>query len=313
MIAEEIIKKRYRFAEGQFYLQRAEPAVLAVTGEDAGEFLQGQFSQELRAGRSPAANYGFWLNQKGRVEGDAVVVREPAGSWRIFSWSMAPAALLERLERYLIADEVDLADETGRWRAWSVAGPEAVAWGSAWAGSPAGVAAVGKAWPDAMPLEPASGVIVATVEPVWPAGWQSVDPLAWERARLSAGVVRVPVDLGPDDLPHEAGLEHVGVSFQKGCYLGQEVMARVEATGRVRRRLVRVAGAGPAPLGLDVELVQAGKRLGVVRSSVDDGEGGWLGWAMISLAAYRPDQTAVLAADRSRVVHLESTSIEGRT
>jgi hypothetical protein len=94
-------------------------------------------------------------------------------------------------------------------------------------------------------------------------------------------VPAIPAEFGPGDLPQEAGLETVAISFTKGCYLGQEVMARLQAMGQVRRRLVRVAGLGLAPAA-GVELLQAGRRVGELRAAEHYGTG-WLGLAMVNL------------------------------
>ena len=114
-----------------------------------------------------------------------------------------------------------------------------------------------------------------------------------ESIRMEAGVPAVPVDLGPGDLPHEGGLDQVAVSYSKGCYLGQEVMARLR-TGKIRRRLFRVAGAGLPPEGRPTPLFQAGRRCGELRSAVPDATGGWLGLAMLTLLGL--DGTAPLTA-----------------
>jgi folate-binding protein YgfZ len=105
------------------------------------------------------------------------------------------------------------------------------------------------------------------------------------RGRIAAGVAAIPGEFGAQDLPQEAGLEEVAISFTKGCYLGQEVMARLHAMGRVRRRLVRVAGEGAAPAsgGGLFATEAAGKALGDLRAAVDDGQGGWIGLAMVNL------------------------------
>jgi folate-binding Fe-S cluster repair protein YgfZ len=88
--------------------------------------------------------------------------------------------------------------------------------------------------------------------------------------------------VGPGDLPNEAGLEAEAISYTKGCYLGQEVMARLKSMGQVRRRLVRVGGAGESIPALPVPLFGGGRAVGELRSAVRDGAGGWSGLAMLS-------------------------------
>ena len=68
-----------------------------------------------------------------------------------------------------------------------------------------------------------------------------------ELMRIRARVPRVLQDIGPADIPNEGGLDRDAISYSKGCYTGQEVMARVRALGRVRRVLVHVEGPGGPP------------------------------------------------------------------
>jgi hypothetical protein len=103
-----------------------------------------------------------------------------------------------------------------------------------------------------------------------------------ERLRIEAGVPAVPRDIGPEDLPNEGELEVDAISYTKGCYLGQEVMARLKSMGQVRRKLVRVTGTGSISLGLPAALFADGKKVGELRSAVPTGEG-FFGLAMISL------------------------------
>jgi len=116
-----------------------------------------------------------------------------------------------------------------------------------------------------------------------------------ERARLRAGIAAVPADLGPGELPNEGGLEAVAISYTKGCYLGQEVMARLKSMGQVRRRLLRVTGAGHAP-PQPAKLYQGSKAVGELRSSAPEGAG-YIGHALLSLLHLRRDTGLSLMPD----------------
>ena len=281
-------KKGNQFAERVGWRENSPLSVVRVTGEDATEFLQGQFSQDIRrAGVGGGAHYGFWLNRKGRVEGDATIVRVEETLCRVFSWSMTAAVIRERLESYLVADDVELTDETDEWHGWHLAGPRLGSWIEAQSerdeGSPMAGALV---WPESVPLVPESYVVVSRSTPVWPNEWEKTEGIVFERARICAGRAKVPMDLGPDDIPQEAGLDQVGVSFRKGCYLGQEVMARVHNTGRIRRRLVKVSGDGAVAEGTEpIELWQGQNKIGTLRSRMADGAGGWTGLAMVNVSS----------------------------
>lgn len=251
------------------------------------EFLQGQFSQDLKQVPAGKVTYGFWLTQKGKVFGDAIVRPESAERCLIASWSLTADALRERLDAYIIADDVELEDQTDAWKGWVIAG-EQVCSGSA--ALPVGEDTV---WWQGTE-EGALGYVLAKLEPEWPANWTEMDESEWARIRIAVKWPEVPVDLGADDLPQEGGRHEVGVSFNKGCYLGQEVMARLEATGRVRRQLTRVSGNGPMPPGDSAELQQDGKTVGKVRSHVTHPDGGWIGLAMVLLARVDLEKPAEL-------------------
>ncbi|MDP2137159.1 MAG: hypothetical protein Q8J74_04845, partial [Candidatus Didemnitutus sp.] len=96
-------------------------AVLRISGPDANTFLNGQFTQELRISAGSFA-YGLWLNQKGKVLADSYVLRLSAEEHVAFSPRVAAGAVRSRLEDYLIADEVEVIEETARWVAIGVFG-----------------------------------------------------------------------------------------------------------------------------------------------------------------------------------------------
>ncbi|NBV49572.1 MAG: folate-binding protein YgfZ, partial [Verrucomicrobia bacterium] len=95
-----------------------------------------------------------------------------------------------------------------------------------------------------------------------------------EALRLRAGVPAVPADCGANEFPQECGLE-AWVSYTKGCYLGQEVMARIQSMGSLRRILRRVSGS--VTVGQELKTPE-GKTAGVVRSAAGD-----VGLALVSV------------------------------
>lgn len=107
-----------------------------------------------------------------------------------------------------------------------------------------------------------------------------------EYARILDGIPAIPLDVGPDDLPNEGGLEDVAISYTKGCYLGQEVMARLKNMGQIRRRLQVIRGAGATPV-TRASLFQAGKKVGHVRSVATAGNE-FFALAMLSLINLDP-------------------------
>lgn len=266
-------------------------AAFGVEGPDANTYLQGQFTQELN--RPPGmAGYGLFLNQKGKVLADAYVLRLGRDEFGLVSFSLAAAKLRERLEAFLIADEVNLQDETARWARISVWGRNADVAVAKFAGVAPGIGA----WhgqhnlrvfrerccaDDHFELLVPQAEALGIGEALGAMGAYRADIDLAERDRISRGIVAVPADIGPNDLPNEGGLDEVAISYTKGCYLGQEVMARLKNLGQVRRRLHRVSGVGESPVA-GAPLFHADKKVGEVRSVARDGDG-FVAMAMLSL------------------------------
>lgn len=266
-------------------------AILRVSGEDALAFLQGQFTQELRSPTSALCAYGLWLNQKGKVLADSFALRD-GEAWWLVSYASSARSIRERLEAYIIADDVVVEDVTVQWEGVVVGGTGATVWlqERGVALPPAGEWALlegrmvfrgrrggGESWEW---LCPAS---VGLPPDILVAGIKQFDAAALERWRIVEGVPLVPADVGPGDLPNEAGLEEVAISYSKGCYLGQEVMARLKSMGQVRRRLLGVKGQGAAP-ACPAALYAASKKVGEIRSvAAAEGGAAFVGLAMISL------------------------------
>ncbi len=278
-------------------------AWMRITGEDARSFLQGQFTQQLQVARNQAVAYGLWLNQKGKVLADSQVLL--TGPEEVFVWSEATPqeVIMERLDAYIIADDVVIESLEAGWVRTTVAGRGASEWIAAQVGDlPAAgcFARVG----EGLVFRGRHGEIdswewltPAGAEPDV-SGIQMLDAEELKRARIVAGVPLIPVEVGSGDLPNEAGLEAEAISYTKGCYLGQEVMARLKSMGRVRRRLVRVSGPGPLP-DCPASLWQGGKSVGELRGVVAVGgsAGGGIGLAMVNLFSLKAEDGLALSSD----------------
>jgi folate-binding protein YgfZ len=262
-------------------------AALRISGEDSPSFLQGQFTNDLHKRGMDGAVYGLWLNQKGKVLADSFILQIAAREFWVVSYFSPAAVIRERLEAYVIADDVMIEDLTGGMAGLTVFGPAD--------GLPVGA----RSFPGRRTREPHAEIIFpvgaeVAVNPN-PAGATALSPVDMERRRIMAGIPAIPADIGPADLPNEGGLETEAISYTKGCYLGQEVMARLKSMGKVRRQLVRVRGEGSLPV-LPAPLFQAGRKAGEVRSAVVEGAG-WIGLAMISLLQVQRTDGLALAAE----------------
>ena len=133
---------------------------------------------------------------------------------------------------------------------------------------------------------------------------QASAPAAFAITNRVHGIPAVPADVGPGDLPNEGGLDVGAVSYTQGCYLGQEVMARLKSMGQVRRRLLRVAGEASEVPPLPAQLFTGERKIGELRSAVPDGAGGFVGLAMLSLLHLPLDGGLALAPGGTAVVQL---------
>lgn len=276
-------------------------AWLRVGGADAANFLQGQFTNDLRAIPQGEAVYGLWLNVKGKIVADSFVIRGATGGDEFWVGSyFSPASVIrERLESFVIADDVVIEDVTAAWSAITIFGdgvraglaPEALE-GFFFRGRRAREESVEWIFPAA-----ARDGICARLAGLRPL---SADEVACRR--IEAGTPAVPADLGLGDLPNEGGLEADAISYTKGCYLGQEVMARLKSMGQVRRRLVRVAITGEKNPSLPAPVFLGARQVGELRSMAPNGAGGFVGLAMVSLVhvaagaqlAFAPDAPATI-------------------
>lgn len=227
-------------------------ALIWVEGPDAAGFLQGLLTNDVEAlapGRSCRA---LLLDAKGRVQIDLRVHRDEADAFTLVVAPEAADTAAALLERYHFSERLDLL------------GPE-----------PSELLTVAGLDGDAseiadLVLEGAlpgtTDLVVGDANAVADAlGLPHDPPEALELARIALGVPRVGVDTGAGTLVQEAALEVVAVSFSKGCYLGQETVARAQHRGRVNRVLRGLRLPAPAAPGAAVRA--GGREVGHVTSA----------------------------------------------
>jgi folate-binding protein YgfZ len=235
---------------------------LRVTGADRTRFLQGMLTNDV----APLAAGGYlraaMLNVKGRVLALVDVVAA-ADSYLLLTEPITAAKVHELLDRHAIADDVAFASEA----------------------SP-----VHRVW--AAPAD------VWTAPPVFAAAAPAGDA---EVRRVEAGLPRYGVDVTEEHFPFEANLD-AAISYTKGCYIGQEVVARAHARGHANKRLVgiRLAGAGPADAGAPVAAA-ARAAAGTITSSVVSPAFGPIALAYLHKSVWEPG-TAVEVGGRGGVV-----------
>jgi folate-binding protein YgfZ len=258
-------------------------AWILTEGEDAHGFLQSQFSNDLGDLKIGQVSYGLWLDQKGKVHGDSHILRTGEEEFYLFSYSTPEDLLLEKLNSFIVADDVELEGLSEDMEAISLIG-NAVDALTGLGLSRQGVGTLLFEDREVYKIPGRRGCSGSIELIVQNEGRDSLsEALAdgvehrpalsdrdMEALRILNRVPSVPLDIGSAELPQEGGLHEDAVSFNKGCYLGQEVMSRIHSMGQTRRSLRLVNTNGPVEYGSEV--VADGKRVGFVKSSVEYGD-----------------------------------------
>src|SRR4051812_20377755 len=227
-----------RLREAAGLVDRSYRGKLRLTGGDAAEYLQGQVTNDVE-GLAPCEGcYAALLSHKGKMVADMRVLRGPDFIWLDTEAASLPV-MLRNAQMYGIGRDVRAEDVTGAYAILSLIGP------AARDALDAGPPATEHAW-----VEGEHGMYVATdvgVDVICPAadadavraalGVEPVSEDAAECLRIESGRPRLGIDVGSETIPEEAGLNERAVSFTKGCYVGQETVARLHYKGKPNRHL----------------------------------------------------------------------------
>ncbi|WP_309397834.1 YgfZ/GcvT domain-containing protein [Cerasicoccus maritimus] len=248
----------------------SQPAILAVSDEDAAAYLQSQFSNDLRRSESCPATYGLFLDRKGKVLHDAFILQRGPEDFLLISYHSDAETLQCKVEENIIADEVEIEDVSAQFRLVTLFGDDLSS---------------ELLPPDKCFIEQ-DGVLIfrgrlagtdsldclVPQSAEWPPAHLNatfVDAESALAARISCGTPSIPQDIGEKDLPHEgADLSKAAVSYTKGCYLGQEVMARLHAMGHAQRAIYRIHFASQSNHSTPIPVFAGEKEIGSVTSHV---------------------------------------------
>jgi tRNA-modifying protein YgfZ len=213
--------------------------VLRVRGADVVPFLQGQLSNDvtlLGAERSLLAGYH---NPQGRVIALLRLVQLAPGDVIAVLPRELIATVAQRLAKFILRAKVKLADESGEWLITGVINGPAVA--DVWPASPDGAARIGDSIAVRVAQQPARWLLVSpTAHRPALAGCTPATADDWLRLAIAAGEPEVRAATSEEFVAQMLNLDAVGaIAFDKGCYTGQEVIARAHYRGRVKRRLQR--------------------------------------------------------------------------
>lgn len=265
---------------------------LRVTGADRVDFVQGQMTNDLRGAPTPGVVACAFLNVRGQIEFFARAYKRPDDVYLHLDAGQA-AGLAARLRRYIIFDQVEVRDlsaelstvhvwDEAQLPGWQPGGPAAQQLDLNGAVVLGGrVNRTGTAGVDLHYLTRQEGVVVAAL------GGAAASLEALDLARIQAGIPDVTRDGFIGTLPQEVGLDLGGplpaISYRKGCYVGQEIMARLEARGNTRYHLARLSGADLPP---QAEVTHEGKVVGQAGLAA-------AGLSLVRLRKELPDGAAV--------------------
>ena len=227
-----------------FAADLSDNALLAVTGDDAREFLQGQFTSDVEALAAGRAQWSGWCTAKGRLVATFLLLRRTDGFLLMLPAEIAPAFAM-RLSMFVLRSKVRIAavgDDVAR---IGIAGEGASSLiRKRWGDVPAPMTAIEKDGATCLALDEGRFVAFgpATIASDFPRG--SRDP--WDLELIHAGIPVVVAATQEAFVPQMANFDLVGgVSFKKGCYPGQEIVARTQYRGILKRRmaLAHIAGA----------------------------------------------------------------------
>jgi len=274
----------------------SDAALRIVRGGDRVRFLQGMVTNDVAALADGQRCLACLCNDKGGIQAVVDVWRQHDAFW-LFSDPGMDDVIHARLDRYIVADDVTLERATAAFGKLTLVGPRAQEVVAAFAPAahdlaPNGIVSLDDtAWLARRAFNSLDAfLLVATNEalPVFAervaatvggAGGRWAGRDAWDLLRIEAGWPRWGCEVGEDTFPQEVGLTDA-VSFTKGCYIGQEVVLRIQHRGHVNRQLVRVVVEGDCP-PLPAELSLDGKVAGRLTSCARFSDGRTLGLALV--------------------------------
>jgi len=237
--------ERAAATDGTIVADLSQLGVIALRGEDTAAFLQGQLSNDVRALHADSAQWSGYCNPKGRLLGNFLAWRQGEDYCLQLSGDILPG-VLKRLSMFILRAKVQARDASDENVRLVVAGRQALAAVTAAMGAVPEAAMHSVAGEAGQVIRLGDDKFVLSIAPgraaaVWQALRQSATPVGapvWDWLRLNAGIPMIVAATQELFVPQMVNLEVIGgVSFQKGCYPGQEIVARSQYLGKLKRRM----------------------------------------------------------------------------
>ena len=287
-IAVEVDGQYRVLKEEAGFVNRSERGKLMVRGADAADFLQGQLTNDIEALEPGTGCYAALLDRKGHMQADLRVLHLSTGDLWLDTEPQTTATVERHLRMYSIGREVEIEDVSGEWSILSVMGPAAAEMAGT---SPVSVEHAQRFYEResieilAVATDLGLDLLVRSEQTqdllrlLARSGAAEVTEAAAEILRVESGRPRFGREMTSATIPQEAGIAERAVSFTKGCYIGQETVARLHYRGKPNRHLRGLRLESPVANG---DAVRLGER-----------EVGTIGTAVVS-PAFGPIALAVI-------------------
>ncbi|CAH0352881.1 tRNA-modifying protein YgfZ [Aquabacterium sp. CECT 9606] len=234
--------------------------IISAEGAEVASFLHGQLSQDV-TGQSPdQARLAAFCSAKGRMLASFIVIKPQPEAFCLITDAQVLPAALKRLSMFVLRAKAKLTDAAGKLSAVGLMGQAARDW--------LGEVATIEPW-QSSPHAPSGGQVVRLPDVLGAARWLWIGPVeaaqaitqtlpalplpAWQWLEVMSGVVRIEPATADQFVPQMVNYELVGgVHFQKGCYPGQEIVARSQYRGTLKRRTFLLHGQAPMQAGQEV-------------------------------------------------------------
>lgn len=286
--------------------------VVKLTGPDRASWLQGMVTNDVEMLAPGTGCYAAHLTPQGRIVGHMHVLADPDALWLSLERSAIPK-LVAAFERLLIMEEVQIADVSERYSIIGVLGPEASSALDRWLGEPVDlqeryshrrvddtrIMLSDLGYDIWVPREQADHVLRFLSE----TGATAIDHGTWDVLRTEAGIPMYGVDIDETTTMPELG--EGGISYDKGCYIGQEVVAKTKYIGHVNRRFVGLTISGKQLPETKTPIRKGGRDVGYITTSLfSPGLQESIALGFVSRSAYVPGSDVEVGESAARIVDL---------
>jgi folate-binding protein YgfZ len=292
MNTDNLAAARRALYEGALILRAPALGTLAITGKDRQTWLNGLVTCDVAPRRSGDGVYGFAVGKNGKILAEVRILLDDE---RILIGAPRERieGLMQHFDRYVIMEDVTIEDASTE-VTWALAhgpfAPNLVALARAHGAVAAASVDMSGKGGALVALDPANADTVIDRLLKEKGAPVELGDDAWNRLHVEVGLAEWGVDFSDENYPQEASLENLTVSFQKGCYLGQEAVFMLQMRGHVKKKIVRLDIEGDSDIAAPTEITAAdGTSVGSVTSS-----------------APNPDKPSVIALGYVKWKHAQS-------